>query len=522
MLSPNSLAAANAVSAKNESFAAEANVLQRKILIIGTYDPLKLDVVDDVPKLVLSPEDVGSQFGFGFMVHRLAQQSFKGSRGVPTYIIPQAEAGGAVAADGKVAFTAVGLKAGTIHLYLSGDRSSKIAVNVVDAETATAVAAKVIAAVNAIKELPATALVDGINDFEMNLTSKTKGPWGNGISIEFNLQEGEELPVGLSVVITDMASGAGVPNIQTALDGTGTGDNQNEKHFTGVSHGYGMDSDTLNKVSSYNGAGDEKVGNYSEMVARPFRSLSGDTTPESAGLTALIAITDLRLLDRTNGVIPVPGSPNHPDEIAALAMGIIERINNTRAEQTYINEVLEDIFAGADDERWTNDYDNRDIAVKSGISPTLLKSGVMTLQNVVSYYRPENVPVNTNSYRSMRNISIVQNILDATKTNFARDKWQGITIVEDVTEVADVSSRLKARDINSIIDDLVELARLFKNKAWIFTDSFTVDELKKPGAVTIRDGANGFDNRTKYILSGEGGILNTENVFDASLAVLLQ
>ncbi len=516
----NSLAAANAVTAKNKAFAAEANVLQRKIMIIGTYDPAKLDVVDDTPKLVLSPEDVGNQFGFGFMLHRLAVWSFKGSRGVPTYVVPQSEAGGAVVAAGDVTFTAVGLKAGTISFYLAGDKKNKIVVNVVDGETATEVAAKVIAAVNAIKELPATALVNGVDDFIMDLTAKSKGPFGNGISIDFNLEEGEVLPEGLSIVVTDMVNGAGIPDIQDALDGTGTGDNQNELHFTDFSTGYGKDNDTLDKLSTYNGIGDEKVGNYGPLVARPFRGLNGDVVAESAGLVALIVITDARLLDRTNGTIAVPGSPNHPDEIAALAVGVIARINNGRAEQTSINEIMEDVFPGVDSDRWTNAYDNRDIAVKSGVSPTLVKSGVLTLQNVISYYRPADVPVNTNAYRSMRNISIIQNILSAVKINFSREKWQGTTIVQDVVEVGNVDSREKARDIDSVIDDLVELANNFGDRAWIFTADYTIDQLKVPGAVVIRDGANGFDSSPKYILSGEGGILNTQNIFDASLAVL--
>jgi hypothetical protein len=328
------------------------------------------------------------------------------------------------------------------------------------------------------------------------------------------------LPTGLTPTVVEMVDGAGVPDIDDALDGTGTGDNQNEDFFTDIVHGYGYDVTTLDKVSVYNGIGNGKTGNYSEQVARPFRVLNGDVTPLSAGLTGLIVKTDLRLTDRTNGTIAAPGSANHPQEIAALAIGILARLNNTRAEETTINQTLDGIFPGTDSDRWTNDYDNRDLAVKSGIGTTLAKSGVLTIQNLVSYYRPADVPVASNGYRSMRNISIIQNMLNAAKVNFAREAWQGISIVADVTLVADVSSRLKARDTNSVLDDLVELARQFGNRAWIFSAAFTIGELKKPGAVTIRSGANGFDNIFKTILSGEGGILNTEVVFDTSLAVL--
>ncbi len=509
-----SLAAAVGASVKNVTFLPEALNVPRKILIIGTYDPLKTLVVDEVPVQILSPEDAGDKFGFGFMIHRLAVQVFKGSQGVECWVVPQAETSGQAAGD--ITFTASGLLAGTVYMYIAG---IPVPFDVAADDDATAVALAASNAIAAIKELPVTAApTAGV----LGITSKSEGTWGNDISIRFNIKPGEESPVGLTgAVVTDMASGAGTPTIADALDGLGTGDDANEAFFTDVVHGYGQVTIMLDAISTYVGSGDVFNGLYSKTVARPFRVPTGDVVAGSTGLTDLIALGNGRKLDRANGVIAVPGSANHPAEIAAQSIGHMARINNDRVAQHYIGVQLIDIDPGEKADRWTSDYDNRDIAVKAGVSPTKIASGVVILQNVVTFYHPDSVPVSSNGYRSMRNISILQNILNNIRVNFEREKWQGISIVGDVTKVGNAIDRTKARDISAVIDDLVALARSFEAKAWIFEADFTISKLKETGAVTIRPGAIGFDSTLSVILSGEGGIFDTVVEFDTSIAVLL-
>ena len=516
-LQANSIAAAVSSTVKNVQFKPSANNIPHKILLIGTYDPAKTEVVDEVPKLVLSPEDVGAQTGFGFMLHRLAVQSFLGGNGVETWMIPQSETG--TAAAGEIDFAAsTGVLAGTMFLYIAG---ILVSVSITAAMTVEEIADAVVAAITADSSIPVTATKTAVT-FEVVLTSKSKGPWGNDITLKFNIKAGEVLPTGVSAAITDMTGGATNPDIQDALDSLGTGDDANEAFFTEMVHGYGQETATLDIISNYVGAGNDFIGLYDKLVGRPFRVLTGDIATGSAALTALIVIGDGRKLDRANGIVSVPGSANHPSEIAAQAVGFMAKINNDRAAQSYIGIPLIDIDPGEQSDRWTNDYDNRDTAVKAGISPTKISNGVVTLQNVVTFYHPDNVPVDSNGYRSMRNISILQNIMANVRITFEQEKWQGISIVEDVTKVTSTVDRQKARDIDAVIDDLVALAKAFEAKAWIFTASFTIDKLKEPGAVEIRPGAIGFDSILSVILSGEGGILDTVTEFDTSIAVLTQ
>ncbi len=510
------LAAKTSASVKNVVFAQVPQIVPRKIAIIGVYNPA-YTIADNVPVRILSAEEAGAVYGFGYQIHRLAKEVFLGSQGIETWVIPQSETG--TAALGSIDFTGSNITtAGTLYLYISGQLVTGI--NLEAAEVAAAIATKCANAINALanKDLPITAAANGD---AVDLAAKNEGLYGNDISIKFNLNPGEVSPAGLVIVGTPaMAGGAGTPDIQTALDGLGTGSNANEIYITDLIHGYGQDVSTLDKISNYVGAGNEFIGLYAKTVARPFRALTGDVSPGSAGLNALISLTDTRKLDRANGVFAVPGSPNHPSEIAAQVIGHMARINNNLAEQNYIDIPLINIFAGSISDNWTSEYENRDLAVKSGISPSFLQNNVITIQDMVTFYRPDSVQITSNGYRSMRNISIIQNILTNIKAGFNQEKWKGISIVQDVLKVTNFESRKKARDTIAVRNELIGYANAFAARAWLFTAEFTIEKLKDPNAVKIRDAGNGFDTIFSIILSGEGGIIDVTIEFDISIAIL--
>lgn len=510
-----SLAAGNLVSVENQQFAVTAQVIPQKNVIIGTYDESTYtDITPDVPLRVLSSAEVGSKTGYGFMLHRLARAAEKAG-GVETWIIPQAEGGSDPdQAAGELDFSAsASVKAGTISLYIAGERIN-IAVSTDD--SADDIGSAVEDAINDDDNQPVTASnAAGV----VTITSKSGGTWGNSITLALSLGLFETLPSGVACTITNMSGGSGVGDITGALNALGTGDGQNDKFFTNVIHGYGGDTSTLDALSSYNGAGNDFVGNYKKEVAKPFRSLYGDTTAGSTGLNNLIAVADLRTTDRTNGVVAAPGEYYHPQEIAAFLLGLMAVINSNRAQEGYIDQEYGTSYAAVAD-RWTNEYDNRDLAVKSGISTTFVKNGTLTFQNIITFYRPDSIAPESNGYRPMRNISIIQNILYNFKANFEREKWKGIAIVEDISAVTDVTSKQKARDIGTVLDDLIALADIFAGFGWLYTASYTKSQLQEGDKVTLRAGLTGFDIIFPIILSGEGGIFNSLITFDTSIAVL--
>ena len=515
-LGSSSLAAATGAAAQNVQFQSGATVLPRKILLIGTYDPLKTSVVDEVPILITSPEDAGDKFEFGYMLHRMAKWAFAGSDGVECWCQPQAEVVGAQAV-GALDFTgSVPTENATLHLYIAGEYTP---ISVLTTDTATTLGDKVDDAIALDLTLPVTS-INTIGD--VAVTIKTTGTYGNDVQLTFNNGFQQKLPAGVVCAVTAPVGGTGTPDIDDALDGLGTGDDQNENHFTDVNHGYLQDSTTLDKMSIYNGLGNVFSGNYSKTVSRPFRSMNGDNVADSAGLAALLAIgLARRATDRTSGIVAVPGSPNHPVEIACCAMGDMAKTNANNAAEHYTGHVLPGVIPGAVADRWTSDYDSRDTAVKAGISPTIVDGGAVQLQNTRTFYHPVGVPVDSNGYASQRNISILQNVLNTIKVNFAQEKWQGISIVADVNAVGDITARQKAKDISSVLDDLQALAFAFEDKSWIYTAAFTIGKFQAGigSYISIRAGGTGFDVIMPIILSGEGSIIDSLVQFDTSLTV---
>lgn len=516
VLDANSLASAVGSGVENVTFQTAAEVLQRKQVIVGVYDVAKTAVVAEVPILSTSPAYTGSVFGFGTPLHRLHLKNDIGAQGIETWILPQAETG--TESAGEIDFaTSTGVLAGTLAIYIAGDR---IPVTITAAMTVEEIADAVVAAINADNDTPVIAAKVAVT-FEVTLTAKTKGLEGDNYDISLNLLSTDVNPTGITTAITAMTGGAGTPVIANALNALGTGDNANEAGFTELIHGYGQDTTTLDAILAYVGAGNAFTGLYAKTVARPFRSLTGDVVAGSAGLAAQIVISDARLDDRAQGVVCVPGSQSAPTEIAAWALGDMAKTNNNRAEEAYNNHSGGWIRPGDTADRWTSSYDSRDIAVKAGISPTLVEAGVVKLQNVVSFYRPASVPVTSNGYREMVNISKLQNILNSQKVNFLREKWQNISIVTDTAKVTNTTSRLKARDVNSALDDLVQLVNSWAGNAWIASADFTISRLKSDSSlVLIRTGGDGFIISIPVVLSGIGNIYDVTTQFDISFASL--
>jgi phage tail sheath gpL-like len=522
-LSSTSIAPTNAVGAQNVKFAPTATNLQRKILIVGLYDEVgKTTIVQNTVYPVNSADEVGDIFGFGFSVHRLAMQTFKGGQGIPTYIIPVDRDAAPVASTGTLTIVCTSASAGTLHLYISGDY---VPVSVVKGADETDIADAVTAECALHTDLPVTVgNVAGVITF----TSKDLGIDANNIIVSMNEKLGQETPTGItSAAIVAQASGAGVmdSDMATALAALGTGDSANALHITDMVHGFGDDTTVLDDISEYVGEADTFTGCWAKTLEppRPFRALCGDIVADSAGLTAARALgVARRTLDRTNGQISVPGSPNHPNEIAALAIGIMANINNERPAQTFVGLPMSGILPGSKTDDWTSDYDNRNAALVDGNSPTKVVGGTVMMQKVVTFYHPASVAPASNGYRSFVSISKLQNILNSWWLNFADAKWQGNAVVGNVSNVSNPTARQKAKDTNSILGDVTALTYAFEAQAWIFEAAFTIDKLKSELAqrITIRSGTTGWDILYPILLSGEGDIINGTVQFDTDIAVL--
>lgn len=136
--------------------------------------------------------------------------------GLPIDIIVVPPSGSGVAATSTVVVTNAGPTVqfnGEAMLYIEGTR---VSVGVNTADTAASVAAKLIAAVNAVPSLPVTAAATATPS-EVKLTCKWVGPTGNQIDVRSTHYTDDVLPSGLTLTIPAMAGGAGNPDITATI-----------------------------------------------------------------------------------------------------------------------------------------------------------------------------------------------------------------------------------------------------------------------------------------------------------------
>lgn len=168
----------------------------------------------NVPVQITRVEQAEALFGRGSMLHRMFRTLKGNNAWTETWAIPQADNGSGTAAAGSVAFSGTITGAGTLALMIAGQR---IQVAVTTSSTPTTIATAVAAAITAKTDLPVTAAVPGGTPTQVDLTARHKGENGNAIDVRVNYYAGEVLPAGLAVTVTAMASGAGNPDVATAI-----------------------------------------------------------------------------------------------------------------------------------------------------------------------------------------------------------------------------------------------------------------------------------------------------------------
>lgn len=166
------------------------------------------------PELQLERVTSGAQaheyFGAGSVLADMAERFLEINKVNPLYCIALDDDGAGVAATGGLSFTGPASESGVVSLMVAG-RNYKVAVAAAD--TANAIAAAVVAAIQADPKRLVNAAVDGVNLFEVDFTARNDGPQGNEIEISHSYFEGESLPAGVGLTITAMSGGATSPDV---------------------------------------------------------------------------------------------------------------------------------------------------------------------------------------------------------------------------------------------------------------------------------------------------------------------
>jgi phage tail sheath gpL-like len=162
---------------------------------------------------VPNADAVAKAAGYGSHLHLMAKQFFLNNKANDCFVLPLDDVGVAKAV-GKITVTSTSAGSGSVFLYIGGQLVN-VPVSLGDDEDA--IAANMVIAINAVKNLPVTALIDGTDANEVNITAKNAGTLGNKIDVRVNYYDDEKLPSDVAITITAMATGAVDPSLTGLL-----------------------------------------------------------------------------------------------------------------------------------------------------------------------------------------------------------------------------------------------------------------------------------------------------------------
>ena len=168
--------------------------------------------------LVTSVDQAKSLFGVGSMLARMVELYKKNDDFTELWCLPLDDNGAGTAATGSLTITGTATKAGTLNVYVAGQR---VQVAVASGDTANTVGVALAAAIAALTSLPVTG---SNSNGVVTLTARHKGEMGNDVDVRVNyLGElgGEITPAGLSTSVVAMNSGASNPSLTNAIAAMG-------------------------------------------------------------------------------------------------------------------------------------------------------------------------------------------------------------------------------------------------------------------------------------------------------------
>ena len=385
----------------------KAAMLPQRVAIIGqgnddvTY-PLDAYECDG------TSSSVAERYGYGSPLHLAVMQLFPmtgNAASFPVTIYPVKKKSDATKAAGNILFSGTATAAGRITISIGGNDISFLAAK---GDTAAKISAAAIFAINAELSVPVRAGAGASGS--VDLAAKWSGEFGNDIRLSCDCEAD-----GITVTVTAMTSGSGVPDISDALSAIG------EVWETFVLNTFGYKNAAL--LDTFQAWGEER---WSVTNKKPALVCTGCTDDYSVRT----AITDARSADFINFLVVSVGSPELPFVVAAKALvsDIVTTADNNPA-QNYKGK-LSGLKAGKDAAQ--ESYVVRNNAVGKGSSTNIKTGSVAELNDIVTMYHPSG----EGKYPSRRyvvDLVKLMNIVYNVRLIIESDAVKGAPLVTDDT-----------------------------------------------------------------------------------------
>lgn len=376
------------------------SLLIGQMLAAGTADA-------ETPMLVSTPEQAKEYFGQGSMLAAMMAAYRKVDDFAEVWCVGVEDAGAGVAATKTVTFGGPATAAGTVSLYVAGQRVRiAVAKDDTDAEIATAAAA----AVNAVADLPVTAAAAAE---VVTLTARHKGALGNGIDVRVNYlgaAGGEALPAGVTVAIAAGVNGTTDPDVSAAFAALG------DDEYDWIACPY-TDTANLDAVKAAMGA---DGGRWSWN-----RQIFGHVFSGFAGTVAALTTFGNARNDQHVSVMGAKASPSPVWEWAAVyaaRAGKFLAIDPARPVQT---GVLNGLKAPAKADRFIQS--ERNTLLYDGISTfTVDDDGTVRLERAITTYQQNAYGQADDAYLDVTTLAtlmeIIRRMRSAISSKYPRSK----------------------------------------------------------------------------------------------------
>lgn len=374
-----------------------------RALLIG--QALKADKVNQ-PQLVMSEGAVIDLAGNGSMLHEMFKAYRKNDTFMELWALPLPDIAEGVQAAGTITVAGAAQENGVLSLYIGG---TLVQVNVVNGDSSATVAEAIAAGVYVRTELPATAAVE---EGAVTLTCKWAGLTGNDLDVRLNyLGElgGQSTPRGLTVTITAISGGSGIPVIDVALANLG------DSAFDYIALPY-SDAASLNALQLFM---DDSTGRWSwqqQLYGHVF-CLARRTLAQGQTLGA-------SRNDQHASIMSYYGSPSSPWEITAMLTaraGASLSIDPARPLQTL---ELTGMLAPDVAERFS--LEERNTLLYNGISTFKIESGGCLIERVITTRRKDGYSQDDNSYLDVQTLAtsayVLRNMRQVIQQKYGRHK----------------------------------------------------------------------------------------------------
>jgi phage tail sheath gpL-like len=372
-----------------------------KIAILGEANDANQSGLVTAATDVLSAKQAGDTWGYGSPIFQAISKlrpsnGSDGVGGISTTVFAQAAAGSAAAKVMTITPSGTATGNGTHRIVIDGVNNINgvgYDINVVTGDTATTIGPKIAAAINNVLECPVTAANNsgtGVN----TCTTKWLGLSANDVKIR--VDTGDSGALGLTYTVATTTAGSGSPSISAALTAFGN----TWYDIVVVCYPTG-NSAAMTALENFNGVPDpyNPTGRYSANVWLPFIAFVGSSADDPT------AFTDARKTQCTIALCPAPLSESLPCEIAAsYALNAALCAQNTPHLDIGGRYLTGVALPPAGSIPAMQDYNTRDAYVKKGCSTAIINQDQWQVQDFVTTFHPDGVPIP--SYRYVRNLFI--------------------------------------------------------------------------------------------------------------------